>query len=137
MYPYIVIATLATGGLLYLRFTPSENWSSPFKAPLIVIFVYLGHHLFLMVMVFVAPESTKTPEGLPYYVAPVTGICVLLIGVLYWVLWAHVWPRLRGYRIESTRIQEEDGSETVEFRKIWRNSEAQKEENRPFEDTRE
>lgn len=120
MYPYIIIATLATGGLLYLRFTPGENWTSPFKAPIIVIFIYLGHHLFIMVMLLMPPKSFRTVEGFPYYVAPLAGIGVLLLGVLYWILWAHVWPRLCGYRIESTRTTGDDGRETVEFKKVWR-----------------
>ncbi|KAK6077331.1 amino acid permease [Seiridium cupressi] len=121
VYPRIVIGTLTCFGLLYLRLNPKENWSSPFKAPLVLVIIWAAHHAFVTAMPLVPPPSNAMQKSMPYFIAPVIGIVILTIGVLYWVVWAKFLPKIRGYTIEATRTPGADGAENVEFKKVQRN----------------
>ncbi|KAK6072969.1 amino acid permease [Seiridium cupressi] len=121
VYPRIVIGTLTCFGLLYLRLNPKENWSSPFKAPLVLVIIWAAHHAFVTAMPLVPPPSNAMQKSMPYFIAPVIGIVILTIGVLYWVVWAKFLPKIRGYTIEATRAPGADGAENVEFKKVQRN----------------
>lgn len=65
------------------------------------------------------PSACNTSKCVPQYMAPLLGICILASGAVYWIFWAKVLPKLRGYKIVPTRIARENGAEIVEFRKIW------------------
>ena len=64
------------------------------------------------------PENGGSPDGYPYYIFPVVGVGVLLLGVLYWAIWTRLLPRIGGYRIEAERKLLDDGTETVRYRKV-------------------
>lgn len=108
-------------GLLWLRFKPSENWSSPYKSRIPVIILYLLANVFLAIVPFIPPDSGDLdPEGYPYYVFPVVGVGLLLGGAVYWLFWKRVLPKFLGYRIETEhRISDVDGSETVRYVKVY------------------
>lgn len=75
--------------------------------------------MFLAIVPFIPPDGPRNADGYPYYVFPVVGVGVLLLGVIYWGFWTRVWPRIGGYKIEVERIVSEiDGSETVRYRKL-------------------
>jgi len=92
-YPGAWINTFVAGGLIYLRLSKSENWSSPWQTYLIVPFIYLCLNIFLVVTPFVPPNSDWNADGYPYYAFPLVGTGVLVLGGFYWLVWTRVWPR--------------------------------------------
>ncbi|KAK4122212.1 amino acid transporter [Parathielavia appendiculata] len=98
-YPGAWINALVAGGLIYLRLTKSENWSSPWQSYLPVSVIYLLLNVFLVVTPFVPPNSDWNADGYPYYAFPLVGTGVLLLGVVYWLLCAKVWPWRSGYSV--------------------------------------
>ncbi|KAK4105153.1 amino acid transporter [Parathielavia hyrcaniae] len=98
-YPGAWINAFVAGGLIYLRLTKSENWSSPWQTYPPVSAVYLFLNVFLVVTPFVPPNSDWNADGYPYYAFPLVGTGVLLLGGVYWLLWARVWPRGSGYSV--------------------------------------
>ncbi|KAF8245527.1 amino acid permease [Wilcoxina mikolae CBS 423.85] len=107
-YPGAWINTFVASGLLYLRYTPRERWSSPFQSYTLAILIFGLSNVFLAVVPFIPPLEATT--SYPYYVFPVVGVGVLFLGGVYWVLWAKVV------------IVDQDGSgsgqEVVTYRKI-------------------
>lgn len=95
-YPGAWINTFVAGGLVYLRLSKSENWSSPWHTYLPVPIIYLCLNIFLVVTPFIPPNSDWNADGYPYYAFPLVGTGVLLLGVVYWLLWTRVWPRWSG-----------------------------------------
>ncbi|RVX73455.1 hypothetical protein B0A52_03097 [Exophiala mesophila] len=119
-YPGAWINGFVALGLLYLQFNKSENWSSPFHTYLPVTLLFLASNAFLAIVPFIPPTGPKDPEGYPFYVFPVVGVGVLLLGVLYWGLWMKGLPKLLGYRIGAERyVSDTDGSETVRYKKVY------------------
>ncbi|KAK0652600.1 amino acid/polyamine transporter I [Cercophora newfieldiana] len=117
-YPGAWINAFVAGGLIYLHYNKSENWSSPWQTHVSVAFVYLLLNVFLAITPFIPPTSDWNADGYPYYAFPLVGTGVLLLGVLYWALWTKVWPRLGGYTVVTERFIGEDGSEVVRHRKV-------------------
>lgn len=119
-YPGAWINGFVAIGLLYLQFNKSENWSSPFHTYLPVTLLFLVSNAFLAIVPFIPPTGPKDPEGYPFYVFPVVGVGVLLLGVLYWSVWTKGLPRLFGYKIVTERyVSDVDGSETVRYKKVY------------------
>ncbi|KAK5656718.1 hypothetical protein OQA88_4265 [Cercophora sp. LCS_1] len=117
-YPGAWINGFVVGGLIYLRFRESENWSSTWKTPIWVAIIYLFLNVFLAITPFIPPNSDWNADGYPYYAFPLVGTGVLLLGVLYWALWTKVWPRLGGYVVVTERSLDEYGNEVVRYRKV-------------------
>ncbi len=117
-YPGAWINTFVAAGLIYLHYTPSEGWTSPWHTYLPIIVLYLLSNVFLAMVPFIPPEGGSSPDGYPYYVFPVVGVGVLLLGAAYWALWTKLLPRVGGYRIEAERKLLDDGVETVQYRKV-------------------
>ncbi|KAK0388951.1 hypothetical protein NLU13_2528 [Sarocladium strictum] len=118
-YPGVWINTFVTLGLLYLQWTKSEGWSSPWHTYLPVSVLYILASVFMIVVPFIPPEEGSwNAEGYPYYVFPIVGVAVLLLGVLWWVVWNRILPRLGGYRIVAERTFDEVGAEVVRYRKV-------------------
>ncbi|MCJ1465141.1 hypothetical protein MMC07_003757 [Pseudocyphellaria aurata] len=112
-------------GLLYLTYSKTETWKEERKElhawPLTTAFwiCFLGFSL-------LAPffRNSTVARSIPWYVFPTVGTGALALGVVYWALWAKVWP-LFGYAIEHEVKQLPDGSEVVEYkhtrhRSFWR-----------------
>ncbi|KAI1298405.1 amino acid/polyamine transporter I [Xylaria venustula] len=116
-YPGAWINGFVTAGLIYLHFKKSENWSSPWHTYLPISVLYLLANIFLAVTPFIPPTNINA-DGYPYYVFPVVGVGVLLLGVFYWVCWTKIWPAIGGYKIVATRIIDDDGVEAIRYRKI-------------------
>ncbi|KAK9469240.1 amino acid permease-domain-containing protein [Lipomyces arxii] len=114
-YPSAWINALVAGGLVYLQFNRSEQWSSPFHSLLPVTLAYLFSNFFLMYMPLV-----KTPgqEGHPGFLMASIGMGCLFMGVIYWLLWSIVFPWFGGYKIVDERVIEDDGNESVRYMKV-------------------
>lgn len=117
-YPGAWINAFVAAGLIYLQFSKKENWTSPWHTWLPVTVLYLLANAFLALVPFIPPESNWDEEGYPYYVFPIVGVGVLILGAAYWAVWTKLWPKLGGYRIEAERIQDEHGEEVIRYRKV-------------------
>ncbi|KAK6340905.1 hypothetical protein TWF696_009218 [Orbilia brochopaga] len=109
-------------GLLFLQFHPRSTWreertSFHVKWPFTV--AWTGFNCYLVVAMFV-PNCAIPGFGLNnYFSIPVTGICVLIGGILYWFGFAKVLP-LFGYAVETQREYLADGSQVVRYIHITR-----------------
>jgi hypothetical protein len=117
-YPGAWINAFVGAGLIYLQWKKSENWSSPWHTYLPVSVVYLLSNVFLALVPFIPPVGDWDAEGYPYFVFPVVGVGVLLLGVVYWVCWTKIWPAIGGYRIEAQRVVGDDGEEVVRYIRV-------------------
>ncbi|KAK4209512.1 amino acid/polyamine transporter I [Rhypophila decipiens] len=117
-YPGAWINSFVAGGLIYLHYSKKENWTSGWHTYLPIIVVFLLSNAFLALVPFIPPDGDWNADGYPYYVFPVVGVVVLLIGAAYWALWTKFWPAVRGHKIVSERVVDETGAEVIRYRKI-------------------
>jgi amino acid transporter len=117
-YPGAWINGFVVGGLIYLQWKKSERWTSPWHTFLPISVVYLLANIFLALVPFIPPTGDWNAEGYPYYVFPVVGVGVLILGGIYWACWTKIWPAIGGYKIVAERVVERDGAEVVRYRKI-------------------
>ncbi|MCJ1468578.1 hypothetical protein MMC07_007207 [Pseudocyphellaria aurata] len=118
-YPGAWINSFVAAGLIYLHYTPREQWTSPWHSHLPVIVLFFLSNAFLAVVPFIPPDGVTDPDGYPYYVFPVVGVGVLLLGAAYWAGWTKLLPKIGGYSVVSERTVLEDGAETVRYRKVY------------------
>lgn len=101
-------------GLLYLTWTPAERWKeqrTTFKSiPILTIFWILS--LFYVIGAPFIPNGFL--DSVPFYVVPVLGTSLLVLGLLYWLVWAKLLP-LFGFSIQHEIEQLPDGSERVRY----------------------
>jgi hypothetical protein len=81
--------------------------------------LYLAANIFLAITPFIPPDGDWNADGYPYYVFPVVGVGVLLLGVVYWVLWTKVVPQIGGYKIVADRHVDEEGVEHIRYVKVY------------------
>ncbi|KAL2164066.1 hypothetical protein VTH06DRAFT_3280 [Thermothelomyces fergusii] len=102
-------------GLVYLSFAPSEKWAEQRKnfrsSPLLTIF-WIVALLFVQAAPFIENDFL---QNVPYYVFPTLGTSLLVIGTVYWLVWAKVLPAF-GYQIQHEIVQLSDGSERVRYK---------------------
>ncbi|KZF24363.1 high affinity methionine permease [Xylona heveae TC161] len=110
-YPLAVVNCFVAAGLAYICFNKDKfNWSPPIKATLPVTIFFLLSNLYLVLAPFVPPQDGQNIyKTLPYYLHCVVGFAIFGAGAIYWLIWAIVWPKLRGYRLVRTVVVEEDG----------------------------
>ncbi|KNG45204.1 high-affinity methionine permease [Stemphylium lycopersici] len=118
-YPGAWINGFVTAGLIYLHYNKRERWESPWHTYLPIALLYLAANIFLALVPFIPPDGDWNADGYPYYVFPVVGVSVLLIGVFYWACWTKIWPRLGGYKIVSERYEDAQGNEHVKYVKVY------------------
>ncbi|KAF3941166.1 hypothetical protein ABW19_dt0207065 [Dactylella cylindrospora] len=109
-------------GLLYLQYHPRSTWREertnfhvkwPFTVAWTIFNLYLAFAMFV-------PNCAISGFGVNnYFAIPVTGICVLIGGVLYWVGFSKVLPMF-GYAVETQREYLADGSQVVRYIHITR-----------------
>ena len=110
-YPGAWINSFVAGGLIYLHYTPHEKWTSPWHTYLPIIVLFLLSNVFLALVPFIPPTGPADPNGYPYFIFPVVGVGVLLLGVIYWAGWTKILPRVGGYKVVAERKVLEDGAE--------------------------
>lgn len=74
--------------------------------------------MFLALVPFIPPTGSWNADGYPYFIFPVVGVGVLLLGGVYWTFWTKVLPRIGGYRVVAERSISDDGVETVKYVRI-------------------
>jgi hypothetical protein len=117
-YPGAWINAFVTAGLIWLQWNKKENWSSPWHTVLPISIIYCLANIFLLLVPFIPPDGSWTAEGYPYYVFPVVGVGVLLLGAVYWGFWTKILPQIGGYKIVAERTFGENGDEVVRYRKV-------------------
>lgn len=117
-YPGVWINGFVAAGLIYLQFKKSENWSSPWHTYLPVTLLFLAMNVFLAIVPFIPPSGSWDAEGYPYYIFPVVGVGVLILGGLYWTAWTKVLPSIGGYKVVAERRVTDDGAEVVRYIKV-------------------
>ncbi|KAG6853729.1 hypothetical protein C0991_001967 [Blastosporella zonata] len=118
-YPLSVINATISFGIIYLSFRPRPDW------PKVGILAQLAAAFFgaANTFLFVVP-LTKPPPGaepyvsLPYWTHAVAGWAVFGLGFLYWVIWAHVLPRVGRYELVRSEEVGRDGLSRHTFRNI-------------------
>lgn len=104
--------------MIYLHYKKSENWSSPWHTYLPISIIYLLANVFLALVPFIPPDGDWNADGYPYYVFPVVGVGVLILGGVYWSFWTKILPRIGGYKVVADRTFDDSGVETVRYRKV-------------------
>lgn len=117
-YPGVWINGFVAAGLIYLQFKKSENWSSPWHTYLPVTLLFLAMNVFLAIVPFIPPTGSWDAEGYPYYIFPVVGVGVLILGGIYWTVWTKVLPSIGGYKVVAERTVTDDGAEVVRYIKV-------------------
>ena len=106
LYAYTVVVLVAffvASGLLYLRYFSDERhtWASragfkPWGGPTAAI-IYTAVSAYLLVANFIPPTSSspfaKAKTGVEWYVVPTVGWGMLLLGLVYYLVFKHVYPR--------------------------------------------
>ncbi|KAM0234923.1 hypothetical protein ACHAPO_006288 [Fusarium lateritium] len=117
-YPGAWINGFVTAGLIYLHWNKSENWKSPWYTYLPISVLYLLANIFLAFVPFIPPDGDWNADGYPYYVFPVVGVGVLILGAVYWTFWTKIFPKIGGYKVVADRTFDDAGVETVRYRKV-------------------
>jgi putative flippase GtrA len=110
-YPLAVINVFVGAGLawIYLR-RDQYNWRAPVKATLPVAIFFTLSNIYLVVAPFVPPTGDQNIyNDLPYYLHCLVGIGLLVAGGVYWLFWARIIPKLRGYELEAEVYVADDG----------------------------
>ncbi|KAH9932866.1 amino acid transporter [Fomitopsis serialis] len=113
-YPSQIINLFVVVGLFWLRYRKPDA-HRPFRVwwPLAVF--YLAAAVFLLVAPFIRPPGGigDTPP-LPYYLYPLVGIAIMVVGVLWWTAW-RVVPRWFGYKFIGRKESLKDGTVVTQF----------------------
>ncbi len=89
-YPVSVISVAIASGLLYLHRTPSERWTSPFRAPRAAIIIFATSNCLLLILPWVPPAGGRgESERFAYYAYPLSALAVIGSGALFWLWWRY------------------------------------------------
>ncbi|KAI1167970.1 methionine permease [Nemania serpens] len=107
-YPGQIYGLAITIGLIWLRFK-RPDLKRPFKAWMpAVVFRALFCVALLAAPFF--PPNNPDPNGLWYATYAVVGVSVIGFGLIYWLVWTIILPRLGGYRLEEKEDVLDDGT---------------------------
>jgi amino acid transporter len=115
-YPGSIINFLVVAGLFYLRWSEPQL-HRPFKVWWPVAVFFMAGQAFQVVSPFIRPPGGKGDTSLPYWLYPVVGIVVLVAGVVYWVVWQVVLPKLGGYKLVPEHVILKDGTTVAVYKK--------------------
>lgn len=115
-YPMTFLLTCITIGLIKMRLSKKEAWTSGFTAPWIIIALYMAGNIFLLVMPFVRPPGGKGNTNLPYWLSPVVALSILSLGVIYYTIRFVALPWAFGYRLDAVAVELSDGSSVTRYR---------------------
>lgn len=88
-YPSSWLNLIIGIGLIYLHWNNIDNWNSiptPWTSWYIFTAIFVISNLFLAIIPFVPPNGTVSNDGYPYWVFPITGISIMALGAIYWLL---------------------------------------------------
>lgn len=116
-YPLNIINFFVAIGLLWLHFRAHRGkieWTPVIKSPVIVTFFFALSSLYLIVAPYIPPtEGQSVYTSMPYWTHCVATWGIFFIGLIYYVIWAQLLPRLGHYHIIHQDVLDDDG--------FWRN----------------
>ncbi|KAF8701659.1 hypothetical protein AX14_000351 [Amanita brunnescens Koide BX004] len=96
-YPLSVINAAISFGIIYLSLWPHDGWPTANISEQLAAVFFGTANVFLFVVPFVPPPAGHQPyTSLPYWSHAVAGWTIFGIGFLYWLVWAHLLPRIGG-----------------------------------------
>lgn len=101
-------------GLLYLTFARHEGWReqrTTFHSYPILTMFWLCSLVYVLAAPFIRNSQLAS---IPWWVVPTLGTSMLVIGTVYWLVWAKVMPLL-GFHIQHEVQILPDGSERVRY----------------------
>ncbi|BEJ12726.1 hypothetical protein CspHIS471_0211860 [Cutaneotrichosporon sp. HIS471] len=118
-YPLAVINATIAFGIVYLHFRPYDDWKTPGWPAVLAAGFFGAANVFLLVVPFTPPPEGGEPYAtMPYYTHAVAGWAVFGIGFIYWLVWAHVLPRVGGYTLVRELEVGGDGLVRNVFRRV-------------------
>lgn len=122
IYSFTLLQLPIGVGLLYLHHK-STTWnaavqdSKGIRAHGLAVSLWALALTYILLASFV-PWDNKAMgihPSIPWYLPPVIGSAVMVLGVLYWVVWILIWPMF-GMAVETEREVLPDGSERLIYR---------------------
>lgn len=102
-YPGVILNIIIGVGLLHLTFKNIDQWNEikvPFTSNTLLTGFFIFTNVFLTVVPLIPPSKKSLDflqnQGYPYWVFPVTGISILLLGAIYWAL--AIKPFLKNFK---------------------------------------
>ncbi|KAF3938481.1 hypothetical protein ABW19_dt0204705 [Dactylella cylindrospora] len=115
-YPAQVYAAAISIGLIWLRYK-KPDLNRPFRAwiPAVVFRIVL---CFALLAAPFFPPKDRRAGGLWYATYAVVGVAILLLGVLYWLIWTVVLPKLGNYQLVEKQDILDDGTPITVLEKV-------------------
>ncbi|KAI0894075.1 amino acid permease-domain-containing protein [Annulohypoxylon nitens] len=107
-YPGQIFALATSVGLVWLRYK-RPDLKRPFKAWIPAVIFRILLCLALLAAPFFPPSNPK-PDGLWYATYAVVSVGLLLFGILYWLVWTVILPRIGRYTLEEKQEVLDDGT---------------------------
>ncbi|KAF8675527.1 hypothetical protein AX14_005096 [Amanita brunnescens Koide BX004] len=112
-YPGAVFNAAISFGIIYLSLWPRDGWPSVSILEQLTAAFFGATNVFLVVFPFVPPPADRQPyTRLPYWSHAVAAWVIFSIGFLYWLVWAHLLPRIGGYTLVRSEVVSRDGLTT-------------------------
>lgn len=116
-YPMAIVYAFVVAALIILRWK-APNLPRPFKVWWPVIGFFGLGQCFLLVVPLMRPPGDKEVTSLPYWLAPVVGIIIMVSGVVYWALWRKILPRWGRYRLVQGKETLRDGTVVTLYKPV-------------------
>ncbi|EAU85121.2 high affinity methionine permease [Coprinopsis cinerea okayama7 len=109
-YPLSVINAAISFGIVYLHFRPYHDWPGVPIWGLITSAFFGAANVFLFIVPLTRPPPGAEPyESLPYWTHAVAGWAVFGLGLVYWIIWARILPKVLGYKLVRVEEVGKDG----------------------------
>ncbi|KAF8149114.1 high affinity methionine permease [Crassisporium funariophilum] len=118
-YPLSVINAAISFGIVYLAFRPYPDWPKVSVPAQLAAAFFGAANVFLFIVPLTKPPAGGEPYvSLPYWTHAVAGWAVFGLGFIYWVVWAHILPRVWGYQLRRVEEVGRDGLRRHVFKRI-------------------
>lgn len=118
-YPLSIINAVISFGIVWLAFRPKKDWPRQNLFVLAAAAFFGAVNVFLFIVPLTPPPAAAEPyESMPYWTHAVAGWAVFGIGLLYWVVWAQILPRVFGYKLKRVEEVGTDGLIRNVFRRV-------------------
>lgn len=132
-YPLNVVNFCVAMGLLWLHYQSykgKREWNPPIRAGVPVIAFFALSSLYLVVAPYIPPtHGQHVYNDLPYWIHPVVTWGIFGVGLLYWIGWAIILPKLGGYQLVAKEVLGDDGFWRNKFYKLSHEDGANNEDN--------
>ncbi|KAF7966459.1 hypothetical protein HWV62_9747 [Athelia sp. TMB] len=132
-YPKAVfaLATVAAVYILRYRYKVEGRPKAPYRAWHLALVIAVLQNVFVLAMPWWPPKGGRDGGDVSFWYATycVVGIGILVLCVIYWYIWTHLLPKLRGYHLEERTFVLDDGAVTKTLVKIWHDKESPLDDN--------